>query len=130
MLIGNIVTHIETYFFIDDVKSSVDKIIENIKGEKEVRILDYVVIVIIPRSHNESNTFWFLLKKYETKSDILYDYLFKSDAVGYDGKTLLFTPLSKFSHEFRCEVIDGKNKNNDYIEQTKIQKEIFDIIVD
>jgi len=55
-----------------------------------------------------------ILRLYNTKSEILHGFDLGSSAVGFDGKELYFTTLSKFSYEYRVNIVDTSRRSVTY----------------
>jgi hypothetical protein len=55
-----------------------------------------------------------IFRLYQTKSEILHGFDLGSSAVGFDGKNILFTTLSKFSYEYDCNIVDNTRRSTTY----------------
>jgi hypothetical protein len=55
-----------------------------------------------------------IFRLYKTKSEILHGFDLGSSAVGFDGKDVLFTSLSKFSYENIANIIDPSRRSTTY----------------
>jgi hypothetical protein len=55
-----------------------------------------------------------IFRLYQTKSEILHGFDLGSSAVGFDGKNVWFTTLSKFSYEYSCNIIDSTRRSTTY----------------
>jgi hypothetical protein len=72
----------------------------------------------------------FILRIYNTKSEILHGFDIGASAVGLDGTGLYFTTLSKFSHEFLVNVIDTSRRSTTYeYRLIKYMNKGFDILL-
>lgn len=58
--------------------------------------------------------FQIILRIYSSKSEILYGFDIGSSAVGFDGKEVYYTHLSKFSYEYSCNIIDYTRRSITY----------------
>ena len=56
----------------------------------------------------------FILRLYNTKSSILHGFDLGSSAVGFDGKNVYFTTLSKFCYENMVNIIDCTRRSTTY----------------
>jgi hypothetical protein len=56
----------------------------------------------------------FILRLYKTPSEILHGFDIGSSAVGFDGKQLLFTTLSKFAYEYHANIVDTTRRSTTY----------------
>lgn len=56
----------------------------------------------------------FILRLYNTKSEILHGFDLGSSAIGFDGKDVYFTSLSKFCYENMVNIFDGKKRSVTY----------------
>lgn len=71
---------------------------------------------------------WNLFKKYQiiyklnkNIESILYHFDFGSSQVGFNFKELLFTKLSKFTYETKCNILDVNNIKNSQFEERAIK---------
>lgn len=60
-----------------------------------------------------------ILRIYKTPSEILHGFDVGSSAVGFDGKDVLFTSLSKFSYEYMCNIVDTTRRSTTYEKRLK-----------
>jgi hypothetical protein len=75
-------------------------------------------------------TFQIILRLYKSKSEILHGFDLGSSAVGWDGTRLYFTTLSKFAHEYSCNIIDTTRRSTTYERRLmKYFERGFDIII-
>lgn len=56
----------------------------------------------------------FIFRLYKTKSAILHGFDIGSSAVGFDGKEIYFTSLSKFSYEYMMNIVDTTRRSTTY----------------
>jgi len=70
------------------------------------------VINIYHASH--CNDIQIILRLYKTKSEVLHGFDIGSCAVGFDGKDVLFTSLSKFTYETMCNIVDVTRRSLTY----------------
>lgn len=71
-----------------------------------------------------------IFRIYKTKSEILHGFDIGSSAIGFDGKDILFTELSKFSYEYGANIIDTTRRSTTY--EKRLRKYFdrgFDIIM-
>lgn len=61
-----------------------------------------------------SLTIQFILRIYNHPSEILHGFDIGSAAVGFDGKDVYFTSLSKFANEFNANIIDTTRRSTTY----------------
>jgi hypothetical protein len=74
-------------------------------------------------------TIQIILRLYKSKSEILHGFDVGSSAVGWDGANLYFTSLSKFAHEYSCNIIDTTRRSTTYERRlSKYFDRGFDII--
>lgn len=62
----------------------------------------------------------FILRLYNTMSEILHGFDLGSSAVGFDGKNVYFTSLSKFCYENMINIYDGTRRSTTY--EARLQK--------
>jgi len=62
----------------------------------------------------------FILRLYNTMSEILHGFDLGSSAVGFDGKNVYFTSLSKFCYENMVNIYDGTRRSTTY--EARLQK--------
>ena len=62
----------------------------------------------------DHQTIQIILRIYPCKSDILHGFDLGSSALGYDGKQIYFTSLSKYCYERKCNVIDTTRRSTTY----------------
>ena len=55
-----------------------------------------------------------IFRLYATKSEILHGFDIGSRAIGFDGRDVYFTTLSRFSYEFMCNIIDTTRRSTTY----------------
>ena len=60
-----------------------------------------------------------IFRVYKTKSEILHGFDLGSSAVGFDGENVLFTTLSKFAYEYRCNIVDTTRRSTTYEKRLK-----------
>lgn len=71
-----------------------------------------------------------ILRLYKTISEILHGFDLGCSAIGFDGKQLYFTSLSKFSYEYMCNIVDTTRRSTTY--EKRLMKYFdrgFDIIL-
>ena len=56
----------------------------------------------------------FILRLYNTKSEILHGFDLGSSAIGSDGENVYFTNLSKFCYENMVNIFDGRKRSTTY----------------
>jgi hypothetical protein len=62
----------------------------------------------------------FILRLYNTMSEVLHGFDLGSSAVGFDGKNVYFTSLSKFCYENMINIYDGTRRSTTY--ESRLQK--------
>ena len=60
------------------------------------------------------STFQLIFRLYKSISEILHGFDIGSSAVGFDGNHIYFTSLSKFSYEYKCNIIDTTRRSTTY----------------
>lgn len=65
-------------------------------------------------SHDWSPPIQIILRKYSTIAEILYGFDIGSSQIGYDGKTLYYTVLSKFALETGYNIVDPSRLSPSY----------------
>ena len=79
---------------------------------------------------NGPYVFQIILRIYRNKSEILHGFDIGSSAVGFDGQSLYFTSLSKFSYEHFCNILDTTRRSTTYETRLiKYFKRGFEIIL-
>ena len=74
--------------------------------------------------------FQIILRTYSSISEILYGFDIGASAVGFNGETVYYTYLSKFSHEYGCNIIDSTRRSTTYEQRlVKYFKRGFEIIM-
>lgn len=71
-----------------------------------------------------------IFRLYTSKSEILHGFDIGSSAVGFDGRNVYFTALSRFSYEFMCNIVDTTRRSTTY--ERRLQKywdRRFDLIL-
>jgi hypothetical protein len=61
-----------------------------------------------------------VFRLYSSISEILHGFDLGSSAIGFDGKDLLFTSLSKFAYEYRANIFDNTRRSTSY--EYRLQK--------
>src|SRR5690606_20981381 len=75
-------------------------------------------------------TIQIIYRLYTSKSEILHGFDIGSSAVGYDGKYVYFTSLSKFAYEYGCNIVDISRRSTTYEQRLiKYLKRGFKIIL-
>jgi len=98
------------------------------KGMKNNKIQVTRTKNVINISHN--TPVQIILRLYRTKSEVLHGFDIGSCAVGFDGKDVLFTSLSKFAYETNCNIIDVTRRSLTYENRlSKYFSKGFDIIM-
>lgn len=110
---------------------------EAFKKIKEITSLDnsnmknfiYNGTTITYYSQQFPNGIQFILRLYKNKSEILHGFDLGSSAVGFDGKNILFTSLSKFAYEYSCNILDTQRRSVQYESRLLKYSNNFNIIV-
>jgi hypothetical protein len=76
---------------------------------KQIRNRNCITIVI-----DERITIQIIIRLYHSISEILHGFDLGSSAVGFDGKQVYFTTLSKFAYERGCNVVDTTRRSTTY----------------
>jgi hypothetical protein len=61
-----------------------------------------------------------IFRLYSSISEVLHGFDLGSSAIGFDGRKLYFTSLSKFSYEFRANIFDNTRRSTSY--EHRLQK--------
>lgn len=97
--------------------------------ESDIKCIRNKNAITVEISGSHSVKFQIILRLYKSKSEILHGFDIGSSAVGWDGKKLYFTTLSKFSHEYSCNIIDTTRRSTTYERRLmKYFERGFDII--
>jgi len=144
ILRANIISDIDMFIYGTDINGAnecVTRILEYLTSHKSVEIKSYKInkynITIHFKTTNSKRGIWFsentlqiMFRLYKTKSEILHGFDIGSSAVGFDGRNILFTSLSKFSYEYRCNILDVTRRSTTYERRLiKYFKRGFDIIL-
>jgi hypothetical protein len=102
------------------VFDTINTIIHNIK--KTNKIIKYEIInsknsITINLKGNINIKIQIILRLYGSKSEILHGFDLGSSGIGYDGKYVYVTSLSKFAYEYGCNVIDPTRRSTTYEER-------------
>lgn len=86
---------------IDISQVSIDDIdVKFIKRKNTITVTEYNIQII--------------LRLYSSPSEIIHGFDLGSSAVGFDGKDLYFTSLSKFAYEYGCNIVDTTRRSTTY----------------
>jgi hypothetical protein len=79
---------------------------------------------------DDKYTVQIILRVYQSINEVLRGFDLGSSAVGFDGERLYLTELSKFAHEYSCNIIDTTRRSTTYESRlVKYYGRKFDIIV-
>ena len=126
----------------DRLKKLMEQIIDNCTKEyysiSRIQRTELVTTLIFRRKHYRECPSSDLLKikfqimhrLYKTKSEILHGFDLGSSAVGYDGKNIYLTSLSKFCYQNLVNIVDCSRRSTTYEKRlVKYYNRGFDIIL-
>lgn len=114
----------------DEAEVKVKKILTDLNADNII-IRDNVVEFSIRNGYKIiRKKIQIILKVYNSINEILYTFDVGSSAVGFDGKRLYFTEVSKFAYETKCNIISLKHVSLSYeYRLLKYYRRGFDIIM-
>jgi hypothetical protein len=69
--------------------------------------------------HHGNTKYQIIFRIYKTPSEVLHGFDIGSSAIGFNGKQLLFTTLSKFSYGYNCNILDTTRRSTTYEDRLK-----------
>lgn len=119
--------------YLQELEEKSDKS-EKSKSKRNDKVITYDFKCI--RNNNcvtvmfDSYVIQIILRVYDNISQILHGFDLGSSAVGYDGKRLYFTSLSKVAYEYSCNILDTSRRSTTYERRLiKYFDRKFDIIL-
>jgi len=73
---------------------------------------------IVEQGYN-GDKYQIIFRIYKTASEVLHGFDIGSSAIGFDGRNLLFTSLSKFAYEYNCNILDTTRRSTTYEDRLK-----------
>jgi hypothetical protein len=134
-VISDLIKGYETYLVEKAQMNGTLKMKDQENKEKEIEVPSYDLQFIRNRScismiFDHNITIQIILRYYSSISEVLHGFDLGSSAVGYDGHTVYFTSLGKFSYEMMCNIIDTTRRSLTY--ERRLEKYFnrgFDIIL-
>lgn len=107
---------------IEEINRHLEKYYKDTITKRRYNRLKYtmnknVMTIFLPliSKYEESNQeIQFIFRIYSSKSEILHGFDLGSCAVGFDGKKVYFTSLSKFAYEYGLNIIDTTRRSTSY----------------